>query len=111
METAKQKLRIAIATGGLTPDLYIVLDLPADEGEERQKHDGAAPDRIEAAGRSFRDAVREAYLELAVSEPGVEVVSARGTPEEVHSRIRARLAARFPATFPLSGLTEAGRAG
>ncbi|MDG2283267.1 MAG: dTMP kinase [Longimicrobiales bacterium] len=91
---------ISIATGGLSPDLYLVLDLPAAEGEERQKHDGAEPDRIEAAGRSFRDAVREAYLELAASEPGVEVVSARGTPEDVHSRIKARLAARFPGTFP-----------
>lgn len=98
---------IEIATRGLTPDLYIVLDLPADESEARQEHDGAAPDRIEAEGRSFRDAVREAYLELAASEPGVEVVSARGTPEEVHARIRARLTARFPATFPQPGATEA----
>jgi len=102
---------ISIATAGLVPDLYIVLDLPADEGEERQKHDGATPDRIEAAGRSFRDAVREAYLDLAASEPGVEVISARGTPEEVHRKIRARLTARFPAIFPEPGVTEEDRAG
>ncbi|MGB0543134.1 MAG: dTMP kinase [Longimicrobiales bacterium] len=102
---------IAIATGGMTPDLYIVLDLPADEGEKRQEHDGAPPDRIEAAGRSFRDTVRDAYLALAMSEPGVEVVSARGTPEDVHSRVRSRLAARFPAIFPDAGVTEAGRPG
>lgn len=102
---------IDMATGGLVPDLYIVLDLPADEGEERQRHDGSTPDRIEAAGRSFRDSVREAYLDLAASEASVEVVSARGSPDEVHSRIRERLAARFPATFSEPGATEAGRAG
>ena len=102
---------ISIATGGMTPDLYIVLDLPADEGEKRQEDDGAPPDRIEAAGRSFRDTVRDAYLALAMSEPGVEVVSARGTPEDVHSRVRSRLAARFPAIFPDAAVTEAGRPG
>jgi len=102
---------IEIATAGLEPDLYIVLDLPADEGAERQRHDGSELDRIEAAGRSFRDSVRDAYLALARSERRVEVVSARGSMEEVHGRIRARLAARFPAVFPHAEMTEPGRLG
>ena len=68
-------------------------------------------DRIEAAGRSFRDSVRDAYLALARSERRVEVVSARGSMEEVHGRIRARLAARFPAVFPHAEMTEPGRLG
>jgi len=105
------KRTISIATSGLTPDLYIVLDLPGDEGENRQSKDAAGPDRIEAEGRSFRDTVREAYLHLASTEPDVTVVSAMGTPEEVQVRIRAELVARFPATFTDSEMIEPGGAG
>ena len=76
-----------------------MLDLPGDEGEDRQSRDEASPDRIEAEGRSFRDTVRNAYLHLAATEPNVTVVSAMGTPDEVQGRIRAELIARFPATF------------
>jgi dTMP kinase len=102
---------IDIATGGLEPDLYIVLDLPGDEGEERQRRDGVEADRIEQEGRSFRDVVREGYLALSEAEPAVEIVDARGTPEEVHMRIRDRLVARFPTTFESGRPTEVDRAG
>ena len=102
---------IDFATGGLKPDLYLVLDIPVDEGQGRQRRDGMPEDRIEAAGTAFREAVREGYLALAESEPGVEVVSARGTPEEVHVRIRDRLMSRFPATFGDQGSTQPVRTG
>ncbi len=91
---------LKIATGGLRPDLYLVLDLPVEEGSERQRRDGGEPDRIEREVEGFRRAVRDGYLALAGSEPGVEVVNARGTPEEVHKSVRDRIVARFPGTFP-----------
>jgi dTMP kinase len=90
---------IEIATDGLRPDLYVVLDLPVEEGAERQRRQRAAPDRIEREGDGFRRSVREGYLALAGVEPAVEVVSARGTPEDVHARVRELLQARFPETF------------
>jgi dTMP kinase len=90
---------IDFATGGLTPELYVVLDLPASKGADRQKRAGASPDRIEQAGDTFLERVRRGYLELAMEEPGVAVLSAEGAPEEVHRRIRALLAERFPETF------------
>lgn len=102
---------IEIATGGLSPDLYLLLDLPSREGTDRQRRDGAEADRIEAAGADFREAVRNGYLALAESEPRVEVVSARGTPEEVHARLRDRLLARFPETFLREGSIHRGRSG
>jgi dTMP kinase len=102
---------IMISTGGLEPDLCLVLDLPIDEGQERQRKDGAEADRIEREGEGFRAAVRDGYLTLAESEPGIEVLSARGSPEEVHVRIRNRLMARFPTTFPSLGVTESDRRG
>jgi dTMP kinase len=93
---------LRIATGGLRPDLYLVLDLPAEEGTARQRREGMQPDRIEQEGDRFLQLVREGYLALAKTEPGVQVLSARGTPEDVHARIRGLLEACFPETFGAS---------
>lgn len=90
---------IEVATDGLSPDLCILLDLPLEEAQARRDGGGNAPDRIEQEGEAFRVAVRNGYLALAKSEPNVEVVSAEGTPEAVHSRVRGLLEARFPQSF------------
>jgi dTMP kinase len=55
------------ATQGLTPDLTILLDMPAEEGLARKK--GEKPDRFEQEVIAFHQRVREGYLELAKSEP------------------------------------------
>jgi dTMP kinase len=102
---------IRIATDGLVPDMYLLLDLPVTEGQERQRRDGAAADRIEKEGMGFREAVRDGYLALAESERGVEVVNALGTAEEVHARIRGRLMVGFPTTFRSGDVTEESRPG
>ena len=111
LDPGRVREAIDLSTGGLIPDLYLVLDLPVDESVERQRGDEDKGDRIERAGDDFRRSVREGYLELARIEPNVEIVSARGRPEEVHGRIRDRLAARFPTTFTASGATEVDAAG
>lgn len=111
LELDRVREAIEIATRGLRPDLYLVLDLPDEETRERLRREPSEADRIEREGEDFRNAVRDGYLALAESEPAVEVVSGRGTPEEVHARIRDRLVARFPTTFPGAGATEAGRVG
>jgi dTMP kinase len=50
------------ATGGLTPDLVIVFDVPADAAEGRR----AAPqDRMEREPSEFRATVNQAYRDLA----------------------------------------------
>jgi len=90
---------VEVATDGLSPDLCIVLDLPLAEAQARRDGGGDAPDRIEQEGEAFRVAVRNGYLALAKSEPNVEVVSAEGTPEAVHGRVRDLLEARFPQSF------------
>ncbi|MDH5589149.1 MAG: dTMP kinase [Gemmatimonadota bacterium] len=91
---------VAFATGGLEPDLYVVLDVPVEEGRSRQSHAGMSADRIESAGDGFMAKVREGYLALAEVEPNVRVLEARGTPEEVHRRIRDCLIREFPNRFP-----------
>ncbi len=108
LDLARVRDVVDFAAGGLRPDLYVVLDVPVEEGEARQRGSGAEEDRIEAAGTAFRRTVRNAYLELAESEPDVLVVNGRGSPEEVHARVRAGLAARFPDQF---GVIDRGAAG
>ncbi|MGB0344936.1 MAG: dTMP kinase [Coraliomargarita sp.] len=59
-----------IATGGLKPDLTILIDLPADAGLQRarQRANGKL-DRMEQEDPAFFEAVRQGYLELAKAEP------------------------------------------
>ncbi|MEX0935617.1 MAG: dTMP kinase [Gemmatimonadota bacterium] len=87
------------ATGGLHPDLTVVLSLPANTGRARQLSSGKYSDRIEAAGAGFHDRVGAAYAELAAEEERMAVVDATDRPEEVHRRIRELLESRFPEPF------------
>jgi dTMP kinase len=89
----------AFATGGVRPDLYIVLDLPVADGQARKRGDDAGADRIEQEGRDFMEEVRKGYLELAAEMPEATVVDAAGTPDEVHRRVRRALVQAFPETF------------
>ena len=88
-----------VATGGLVPDLYLLLDLDAQEGRSRQHRQGKGGDRIESEGVDFLARVRDGYVELAESRPEVAVVAAAGSPDEVEERVRAVVRARFPETF------------
>ena len=90
---------IDLATGGLEPDLYVVLDVPVEEGATRQRHGGKRPDRIEGEGEGFLRRVRDGYLELAEREAHVRVIDAEGSPEGVHGRIRRLLESELPETF------------
>jgi len=97
---------LEFATGGLEPDLYVLLELDPEEGARRQRHGGKDHDRIERAGPDFLRRVHEGYMALAegksgagLAELGIRVVDARGAAEDVHVRIRDILIATFPETF------------
>ena len=98
-----------LATGGLTADLYVVLDVPVTAGASRQRHGGKHLDRIEREGDTFLRRVRDGYLELADREPNVRVVSGEGTPERVHARIRKLLASELPGAFTAAAAPNLGR--
>lgn len=87
------------ATGGVAPDLYVVLDLAVNEGMARQARAGKSPDRFESAGTAFHQAVREGYVQLAGSLDQAVLVPAGGSPAEVEERIRGEIVARFPETL------------
>jgi len=91
MGVAAVERRCADATGGLEPDVVVVLDLPDDVAETRV---AAERDRFEREGRDFHARVRAAYRELA-PDRGWVVVDASGSPDEVAERVWAAVAPRL----------------
>jgi dTMP kinase len=90
----------AVATGGLRPDLTIVLELAPGVGEARRAAAGAPADRIERAGAAFHESVGRAYRLLAEHEAGVVAVAGDTAPGVVQHTIQQVLRSRFPETFP-----------
>lgn len=70
-----------LATGGLVPDLTIVLDAPGDVLSERMAMNGKALDRIERAENDVRS--RIAYAFRTASGSGIIHVDASGSPDAV----------------------------
>jgi dTMP kinase len=90
-----------LATGGLRPDLCVLLDVDPEEGLARRR--GQAPDRIESEDPGFHQRVAEAYRRLAAEEPEVALVNGRAEIGEVHAAVWELLSSRFPETFPPRG--------
>jgi len=95
----------ALATGGLVPDLNVLLDLPAVDGLARAARRGDA-DRMEQSGAAFHDRVREAFVGFASPawqeahpEAGpIALVDASGQEDEVASRVAEVVGRRWPTT-------------
>lgn len=96
----------ALATGGLSPDLTLVLDLPAKAGLARVSARGAH-DRIERSGEEFHGRVESAFAlfasndwQTAHPECGKIVqVDGRGTPDEILTRVTEALVRNLPDRF------------
>ena len=87
----------AIATGGLQPDLTLLLDFPAEEGLSRARHRNQQDNlldegRFELEALDFHRRVRQRYLELAQREKRFRVIDACGSAEEVGERMTAATA-------------------
>lgn len=77
------------ATGGVDPDLTILLDGDAATLGGRLAGRGGA-DRIEGEAAGFHALVRRGFREMAAAEPGrVKVVAADRGVEEVHRKVVA----------------------
>jgi dTMP kinase len=78
------------ATGGLLPDLTIVLDLPVEKAAARIQR---ALDRMEQQGHAFHDRVRRGFLaEAARQRERIAVVDADAPVEQVQEAIRRAVA-------------------
>jgi len=87
----------ALATGGLAPDLVLVLDLPPEVGAARQSAAGKVRDRMELEDPGFHRRVAEAFR----GARGGAIVHLRAdrSPESVHADVWEALTRRFPQTF------------
>ncbi|MBI3957387.1 MAG: dTMP kinase [Chloroflexi bacterium] len=89
---------IRYATGGLTPDLTLYLDVHPEVGLVR-KQSGAGQEwnRLDARTVAFHRAVQTGYAELIAAEPERWRVVESDLPEQaVHQAIVAVVAARLP---------------
>ncbi len=74
-----------LSSGGLEPDLTIVLDLPPEEARRRR---GRPADRMESRAEDYHQRVRDGFLSEARRRPErIVVVDAAGTVEQVHALI------------------------
>jgi len=75
-----------VATGGLMPDLTLVLDLPSKAAAGRL---GGELDRMEQQGDAFHARVREGFLAEAAERPDeIVVVDASASIDEVQAAMR-----------------------
>jgi dTMP kinase len=74
----------AFATGGLLPDLTLLLRVDPAAGRARQAGRGEAPDRLEREEDAFFGRIAAAYDGLAAAEPDrFRVLDAMRPPEQV----------------------------
>lgn len=82
-----------LATGGLTPDVTILLDCDVQVGLERalgriEAAGGAQrEDRFEKEALAFHRKVREGFLELCASGPRIKRVDSSGEIPSIHKKI------------------------
>jgi dTMP kinase len=84
------------ATGGLAPDLRVLLDLPVEVGLQRRLADAVEVNRLDVAELGFHQRVREAFLGLAAEDPGGWVViDASATPDQVTTAVLSAVMPRL----------------
>ena len=84
------------ATGGLKPDLTVLIDLPVEEAFERISD--RRKDRMESEGFDFHRRVRDGFLKLSEKEPErFLVLDGRESIEELHRKILSEVLRRLGA--------------
>ncbi|GMV99198.1 MAG: thymidylate kinase [Candidatus Hydrogenedentota bacterium] len=80
------------ATGGLCPELTIVIDVPVEMGLRRALNVGEL-DRIEQESREFHERVRQAFIDLAEHDSErIHVIDGTLPADEVEKAIRELVA-------------------
>jgi dTMP kinase len=86
------------ATGGVEPDLTILLDLPPGVGLSRRAR---SADRLEAEPTDFHERVRDGFLALAAANPDrYLVLDASRSPAEITTAIQERVRDLLPDPVP-----------
>lgn len=64
----------SLSTGGVSPDLRVLLDVPVPVALARRHAETETVDRFDAEEVAFHEAVRDTYLQLAAADPDEWVV-------------------------------------
>jgi len=84
-----------LCTGGLKPDLTLLLDIDPRDGQSRRNQD--IPDRLEKEGLEFQARIRDGYLKLWKKEPQrIKRLDASQTTEELVQAAMKMIAALLP---------------
>jgi dTMP kinase len=86
------------ATGGLRPDLTLILDLQPELGQARQIAAGKRRDRLDRESGDFHQRVVDYYL--AVQGDGVRHLDGRLPPDQLLQAAWSEVRAAAPETFP-----------
>jgi dTMP kinase len=89
------RLANRMATGGVVPDLTVVLDLPVDLGLARVRAGGAPLDRIEREDPAFHARVGACFA--GARGPDILHLDGSGTPEQVLRAAWKEVGVRHPA--------------
>ena len=101
LPAAEVSQAIRLATGGLVPDVTLVLDVPVELGRARQRAARKTQDRIESQDDAFHERVREAYRRA--EGPGVVHLDATQPKKVVQDAAwREVTAATAPSTRGIS---------
>src|SRR5512134_714072 len=94
-DLAQVRALVKYATGGLTPDLTILLDVDVEEGLRRKKKENEW-NRLDAYTVEFHQRVRAGYLEMVKQEPNRWVVINAGRKwDEVQEELRQLIEMRI----------------
>jgi dTMP kinase len=86
LDRAELDRLIEWATGGLTPDVTVLVEVPLEVGRARRQ--GSVEDRMENVGEAFRQRVADGYRQLAeTDETAWVVVDGSGPVEEVAAAV------------------------
>ena len=86
---------VTLATEGLVPDLTLLFDVSVIESTSRTMRRSTARnkrDRLDIEHADFHERVRDAYLQIAASEPDrVKVIETSGSVETTQAQVKAIL--------------------
>jgi dTMP kinase len=89
------RVLVTFATGGLKPDLTILLDVDVETGLRRKELKGEW-NRLDAYDLEFHRRVRQGYIQLVQAEPERwEVIDASHSPKKVQDELRRVVAERL----------------
>jgi dTMP kinase len=86
-----------VATGGLRPDLVVLVDVPVEAGLARRQAGAGGETRFEEAfDRAFHERVRKGYLTMAAEDPARwRVVDGTPPPAQVAGEVLAAVRGRL----------------